>query len=552
MHPDEDHPVNRTRAGQAPAWLPAAFCASLLLVACFSCGGGTEREVVAGPSQRNSERPVAASETQQLDLVARALDAQDRVRVLVRLEGVVPPIEAPRYDSRAKRSDVRARPDKVSQQTIATAQQQFLAKLPANPRRNVTRFRHAPYLAFDVNRADVQALQSWIEDAAPETAERPFRIAIEVSDALKRQSSAPAQLSATVEEALVHMEMDGFPAASTPSTIVLVDDRVDERLHLLFDQVDAVKQVTIGDPVDVPLATAAQDPIPDAYGNVAISHGTKVALVATTAAPKARIVALDVFGPYEDSSTEYVANALQLVIDMISAGSAPAVGAVNISLGDPNMATSGDCDCPTSGSAYVGCLALDPILRDHINILLGYQVPVVVAAGNGGKTGELFYPACLSSAVSVGATGGGMNGRRLAKAGVSNWGSALDLCAQGQDLLLKLDQWKSTPSTDLPTSLGSGSSFAAPFTSAAFSLLLDAHPDATCALIQEALVANGEDVVWDLLPKVRVPELRVRTASTWLEAPPTPAPPSDPEPEPPADPSTTLLPGPAPDPGTPR
>ncbi|MBL8858959.1 MAG: S8/S53 family peptidase [Planctomycetes bacterium] len=451
---------------------------------------------------------------------------------MIRLEGLVPPITAPSYDSRAKRSTILPPDGSERIQQISKAQQLLLAQLRANANLNVTLFRFAPYIALDLDSADIGRLQDWVGRVSALSTGRPFRISIEVVDALKAQCAPPALLEVSLEEASRHLELDGFPAPAESSTVVVIDDRIDEKLSALHGRVQALQTVVIGPAVDVPLSPAPVD-----LPNAAVSHGTKVALIVAAGNPNARIVGLDVFGKYETSSTEFLANALQQVLMFQATGAHGNIAAVCVSLGDKDMASRFDCDCDTE-PIYVGCAVLKPALRDHINLLAAYQIPVVIAAGNEALyEGEVFYPSCLSTAVTVGSSRGGIGGTPLIRSRLSNWGPMLDLCAQGAFLNVELGP----PTNRMVYSLGSGSSFAAPFVAAGFSTLLEQHPDATQALIDEALRKNGFSVTDS---GVTVPEIRVLSASKWLDSPP------------PADvdfvPTTIVTPTPTPGPNSPH
>lgn len=459
----------------------------------------------------------AGDEARQVARVAEQIPPGGKVRVMIRLEGVVPEIQPPSYDKRAKRSEVRQQSvDEAAQKQILDAQQKLLAQFEGGDNRNVTRFRHAPYVAMDMTRADADRLATWIGATQPQSTDRPFTIWIEVTDKLKLQSRAMALGQVSVEEAAVHMELQGFKPALKPSTVVVIDDRVDDALHLLHGRVDAMQSVTIGSPVEIPLSATPLDP-----ASYSLTHGTKVALVASRAAPNARIVALDITDTDEVATTEYLASALEQVLSKWAKDPGRTVAAVCVSLGDELMPSREDCDCD-SDTVYLGCGVLKPAIRDYVNLLAQAQIPVVIAAGNHALyEGDVFYPGCLSTAVTVGATTGGYAGAPVERAVFSNWGPMLDLCAAGDDLVLQLDQWKSVPTQAGLYSLGKGTSFATPYVAAAFSLLLDAYPEATNALIDEALRQSGSAV--ESSSGVRVPEIRALRASAWLANPPPPS-----------------------------
>src|SRR3546814_13661016 len=73
------------------------------------------------------------------------------------------------------------------------------------------------------------------------------------------------------------------------------------------------------------------------------------------------------------------------------------IASVNLSVATSAL-FSGSCD---ASPALNGAIDAFRSIIDHLALL---RVPVVAAAGNDGSSGQLAFPACLSSAVSVGAT----------------------------------------------------------------------------------------------------------------------------------------------------
>src|SRR5262249_7947450 len=101
------------------------------------------------------------------------------------------------------------------------------------------------------------------------------------------------------------------------------------------------------------------------------------------------------FGPCLRSRNSDVIAALGHVYDNLR--SSHSIAAVNISLVTDVINTSpGFCDTGEGAP-----------LKAKIDQLKSVGIPTVVAAGNEGFTNALSYPACISSAVSVGAVGDG-------------------------------------------------------------------------------------------------------------------------------------------------
>jgi subtilisin family serine protease len=68
------------------------------------------------------------------------------------------------------------------------------------------------------------------------------------------------------------------------------------------------------------------------------------------------------------------------------------IAAVNMSLGSGQYADQGSCD------------AANPSIKAMIDILRSVNIPTIIASGNNGYKNSMAAPACLSSAISVGAT----------------------------------------------------------------------------------------------------------------------------------------------------
>jgi hypothetical protein len=488
-----------------------------------AAGGKNGARPKAGiPRAEERLQPAAANEKEQIAAIVELIKDKGTQRVLVRLESTeFPRIEPPQYDSRAKRStlttDGRSGPVLTAQRLYSTAQSRFLQRFAGGDGRRVKAFETVPYLAMDLNLADATSLQSWMQESAPDTPARPFRIWVEADVPLTQQSAPAFESYVTVEDAARYMEFGGLAEAAIPSTVVIIDGPVDHQLNLLHGRIDAIQALSGLTWTDVPLTGPAADPAE--YSTYFPSHGTKLALIVAQATPKARIVALDIYGTSTTTSVESIASALEWVLKKKREMPGWKVASVCISTGFETIYSTGDCDCKTE-PYYWGCSSLKPLIYDVVNQLAApeVQVPVVMSAGKYiGYAGVVLYPSCIKTAVTVAATSGGVDGTSAVRCSVSSWGPMLDLCAQGSQLTIKLDQWMSPPGTAIDTYIGSGSSFAAPYVAAAFSALWDAHEDATTLLIDEALRKESFKITYT---GIGVPEIRVLTASQWLDQPP--------------------------------
>ncbi|MEV4162399.1 S8 family peptidase [Nonomuraea dietziae] len=236
-------------------------------------------------------------------------------------------------------------------------------------------------------------------------------------------------------------------------------------------------------------------------------HGTHVAGIAAGqggVAPGAGIVAVQVFSRVNDEDACGAAaclmafeSSLRLAVDHV-ASLAPAtpIAAMNLSLGGQLSDTS--CDTSEEGQVF----------KPKIDDLLAKGVATVVAAGNEYFEGTTF-PACVSSAVAVGASD---NGDRIAD--FSNTGPLLDLFAPGVDIE------SSVP--DDAMAAHSGTSMAAPHVAGALAVLKAAFPDQAIGALVEKLKTSGRPFSYQAGGvQVTTPRLDLAAAASGAAPQPT-------------------------------
>ncbi|MEU6079676.1 S8 family peptidase [Streptomyces sp. NPDC047108] len=192
----------------------------------------------------------------------------------------------------------------------------------------------------------------------------------------------------------------------------------------------------------------------DAVANDGNGHGTHVAGTIAGGsygvAKKARVVGVRVLDSDGSGSTAQVIAGIDWVA---SHARKPAVA--NMSLG--GLFNS----------------QLDAAVRNAI----AAGVTFTVAAGNDNLPADLFSPARVSEAITVGATD-----RTDRKASFSNWGGTVDLFAPGVDIT---SAWNTSNSGSEKIS---GTSMAAPHAAGAAAVYLGDHPSASPAGVAKALV----------------------------------------------------------------
>ncbi|WP_432994932.1 S8 family serine peptidase [Dactylosporangium sp. CA-233914] len=122
----------------------------------------------------------------------------------------------------------------------------------------------------------------------------------------------------------------------------------------------------------------------------------------------------------------------------------------------------------------------DAVVRDAVNFALASDVVVVAAVGNAAERGNPTpYPAAYDGVIGVGSIA--PDGRRVP---TSQTGPYVDLVAPGAQIV-------TTATPDGRTTMD-GTSFAAPFVSAAAALLRQYHPELSAAQVSAQLIATAD------------------------------------------------------------
>jgi subtilisin family serine protease len=235
-------------------------------------------------------------------------------------------------------------------------------------------------------------------------------------------------------------------------------------------------------------------------GSDRCDHGTHVASVAVGndgvnfgVARGAKLVPIDVFStetdpdeclpfaaPCEWTDSVVVLEALEYVNENAAALK---IAAVNLSLG--GKPGDGYCD--------------DDMRKGVIDMLRQKGIAVAASAGNNGLTGEISAPACISSALSVGATNDGAT-----VADFSNFSSILDFMAPGVGVLAASGSGSGLASRK-------GTSVAAPHVAGAWAVMRSAFPTGTFDQMELALKQTGIPVT-RLNAGFSVPKIQVASA----------------------------------------
>ena len=236
----------------------------------------------------------------------------------------------------------------------------------------------------------------------------------------------------------------------------------------------------------------------DCSGVGGCGHGTHVAGIAagngggvTGVAPDADIIAIQVFtrvnselfcgvgsSPCARSFDSDLIRALEHVKTLAATHN---IVSVNMSLGGGNHSSA--CD--------------DDALKPSIDDLRAMNIGTVIASGNNGFSGSISSPACVSSAIAVGATNDSD-----ALMGFSNTSDLVDLLAPGSSII-------SARNGGGTVSL-SGTSMATPHVAGAWALHRSVHPTDSVAEVLNRMEATGVDItVTRTDPDIVIPRLDV-------------------------------------------
>src|SRR5215470_15906164 len=397
----------------------------------------------------------------------------------------------------------------AQRQVIGEAQDQMLSWLRYIPD-SAKKYDHLPYISVSVDETGLQQLQSSSE-ALLVNLNKPLRLAM--SESLPR-IGAPRAWAGQFK--------------GTGKIVAVIDSGVDKNHPWLSGKVVSEACYSTTDSSRLyssvcPSGLAPTDPgsgvpcgVLGGVGNC--GHGTHIAGVAAGTggvAYDANIISIQVMSKVEDSEAcrgqipcllsdrDDVVRALDRVFTLRSPPYNYDIAAVNISLaGDPIASEPFPDHCDTESQA----------MTDAINLLKSVNIPTVIASGNDGATAAISFPACISSAVSVGATGDGSAPTAPADGVLqfSNSASFLNLLAPGGFITA------SVPGVGVEGT--SGTSQAA------------AHVSGAMALLRQELPIGTNNTVWfdDALPAGAVPGPDDTAtgggneAWNWVSANPTP------------------------------
>jgi subtilisin len=393
-------------------------------------------------------------------------------------KGTVPVIVKLRAAFRPEGQISNAAEALAQRKVIEEAQDQLLSRLRYVPS-TLKKYKYWPYIAASVDAAGLEQLQASSEVLAV-GGDKAMRLAL--SESLFRVGAQRAWAA----------EITGMG-----KTIAVLDSGVDKNHSWLSGKVVSEACYSTNDstagysslcPDGVAASTAPNSGVPctvlGGFGDC--GHGTHVAGIAAGSsgvAYDANVISIQVMSFVEDfvACREQASCLLARTSDVISAlgrvyelRAAHDIAAVNLSLASDGYENFCDSEFEAMSAA--------------ISTLRSVNIATVVASGNDFLTDRISYPACISSAVSVGATEDGSVPDTLpdAVAEFSNSASILHLLAPGSLITSSIPGGGVTG--------GSGTSVAAAHVSGAWAMLKEKYPAATVDQVLNKLTTFGVNI----------------------------------------------------------
>ena len=429
--------------------------------------------------------------------------AEGRVRVIVGL----------RPEARASASAISSFRDAAARSTmIDRVQQSLLTRMSSHTVSSVKRFKYIPYIALELDAAALEALAS-----------DPEVVSIEEDRLLK-----PMLKESTPLIGAPQAWSQGFSGLG--QTIAILDTGVDKNHPFLAGKV--VSEACYSGsgrgeslcPGGVTESTSPRSGMPCSDTDLPFGtcfHGTHVAGIAagksdefSGVARDANLISIQVFSKVESpfcsdeedesdepcirSSNSDLISGLERVLELSARFD---IAAVNMSLGS-NDAFPGSCDL------------LFPAKKAAIDNLRAVGIATIASSGNEESSSGIGFPACISSAVSVGSTDDGSSSydgsSETTKDDVSDFSNsspALDLLAPGRWIT------SSVPGRGYDT--WPGTSMAAPHVAGTWAVLKSKAPHASVQQMLSALKNTGVSIT-DPRNNVTTPRIQVDAALNSL------------------------------------
>ncbi len=377
----------------------------------------------------------------------------------------------------------------AQQAAIKVVQERVLERLSGLYTSNVKRFGHIPFVALHVDARALDALSrmpevSSIEEDRRVTTSLPQSVPLIGGDvAWQNGYSGLGQTVAILDTGVdkFHSFLSGkVVSEACSSTTASGSTSSGTWYSTTVCPNGQSSQTGTGAGIYCPLSIYSCDHGTHVSGIAAGKDGTVNGQTFSGVARDADLIAIQIFskftgggvcGSFPDPCAQAFDSDIIWGLDRVSTLSGSfSIAAVNMSLGGGSYTSTAKCDSDS------------PSTKAAIDNLRSLGIATVVAAGNSGTANALSYPACISSAISVGATT-----KQDAIASYSNSASFLDLLAPGSSI------YSSVPGGGFAT--WSGTSMATPHVTGAWAVLKQHEPSASVDQILSDLETNGKPIL---------------------------------------------------------
>ena len=369
----------------------------------------------------------------------------------------------------------------TQQQAIQTAQNHIWQQLSGTGAAHIANYKYIPFIAAEIDAAALGQLAA-LPEVATIREDRLSAVSLASSvpvigaDTAWSNGHTGAGQSVAILDTGVDKTHPFFTGGKVVSEACYSSNGTDATYGPYFSVCPGgVEESTaVGSGIDCVAAAAGYS---GAQGDC--QHGTHVAGIAAGnpasganigVAKDANIIAIQVFTVFQnyDAAFSWDSDQLKGLERVYELRNTYAIAAVNMSLGGSQFYSESACD------SYI----YNADRKAAIDNLRSVGIATIAASGNDGYKDSMGAPACISSAISVGATDDGDN-----VASFSNVASFLDVYAPGVSIT------SSVPGTG--TSTWNGTSMATPHVTGAWAILKEAAPTATVDDILAALQNTG-------------------------------------------------------------
>ena len=190
----------------------------------------------------------------------------------------------------------------------------------------------------------------------------------------------------------------------------------------------------------------------------------------TGVAPHSRLIAIRIFSVIDNEIGAFSSDILAGLQHVLALAPFYAIDAVNLSFGGNEYPSEAECDTAVRSQ------------RIAVGMLRSLGITTVAASGNEHLTNAITTPACLSNVFGVGSTNDEDD-----VSSFSNSASFLSILAPGQSI--------ESAGLGGTTRFASGTSMASPHVAGAIAAIREAHPNASAAEIENALVLSGVPIL---------------------------------------------------------